>query len=148
MSNKPLVVNQLLGVTPNCYQQTFSSFFVSLSCASRAHDEKGTFSSFFNAFHHFWPYEHMRKHVFAGRNTQQSCILSDAQVCNGNMRQWRHVELVDVTRSAAPQKHHNANPDLWTQNRTFIDERSWASIVTFWLWSGRRFESRQGRSSK
>ena len=50
----------------------FSSFFfISLSCASHAHDEKGTFYSFLNVFDHFRPCECMRKHVFAGRNTQQ-----------------------------------------------------------------------------
>ena len=56
------------------------------------------------------PCKRMRKHAFAGWNTQQSCILPDAPVCNGNMRQCRHVELVDVTRSSSePQKRHNAN---------------------------------------
>ena len=42
MSNQPLGVNQLLS----------SFFFVSFSCASRAHDEKDTYSSFSNVFNH------------------------------------------------------------------------------------------------
>ena len=46
-------------------------FFMSLTCASRMHDGKGTFSWFSNSFHHFRPCKHMRKHAFAGRNTQQ-----------------------------------------------------------------------------
>ena len=52
----------------------FSLFcFVSLLCASRAHDEKGTFYSFSSVFDPFRPCKHMRKHAFAGENTQHHC---------------------------------------------------------------------------
>ena len=51
----------------------FSSFFfMSLTWASRAYDEKGTFSWFSNDFHRFRPCERMHKHAFAGRNTQHT----------------------------------------------------------------------------
>ena len=76
-------VGQQLGVTPkswlapkswlliwNCVG--FNSFFyMSLTWASRLCDEKDTFSWFSNVFHCFWPCECMRKHGFAGWNTQQ-----------------------------------------------------------------------------
>ena len=39
------------------------------------HDGKGTFSLFLKVFHRFQPYERMRNHAFAGRNTQQLSVL-------------------------------------------------------------------------
>ena len=34
------------------------------------YDGKGTFFMILECFYHFWPCERMRKHVFAGQNTQ------------------------------------------------------------------------------
>ena len=51
---------------------------MSLTRASRSHDEKGTFSWLLNVFHRFRPCERMRKHVFAGRNTQQQGTYQDS----------------------------------------------------------------------
>ena len=73
---------------PIADQQTF--FFVRLTWASRAHDEKGTFLSFSNVFYRFQPCERMLTHAFAGRNTQQGSnfcflqpfILSDLNYCS------------------------------------------------------------------
>ena len=75
--NQLLGVDQLLGVTPNRWPTIFFIcfswfFFVSLLSASRVHDEKGTFSSYSNVFCCYRPCEHMRKHAFAGRNTQHT----------------------------------------------------------------------------
>ena len=54
-------------------KKLFSSFFyVSLLCAWW---KKTLFKSFLNVFDRFWPCERMRKHAFAGRNTQQATIL-------------------------------------------------------------------------
>ena len=53
----------------------FSSiFFMILTWTLHTHDGKGTFSWFLNVFHRFRPCECMRKHAFAGQNTQQRRI--------------------------------------------------------------------------
>ena len=67
MSSQLLGVNQLLGVTPNCWPTNF--FLRFSSWASRTSDGKVTFSWFLNVFHPFRPCECMRKHAFAGPNT-------------------------------------------------------------------------------
>ena len=70
--NYKMGVNQLLGVTHNRWPTNFfsSAFFMALTWAYRTHDGKGTFFMILECFYHFWPCERMRKHVFAGQNTQ------------------------------------------------------------------------------
>ena len=78
MSNQRLGVNQLLGVTPNCWPKNF--FFVFLRFSSWALREplvrmmkKVLFYWFSSVFYRFQfrPCGRVHKHAFAGRNTQQ-----------------------------------------------------------------------------
>ena len=41
------------------------------------HDEKSMFLIILERFYHFRPCERMRKHAFAGRNTQHTIMLTD-----------------------------------------------------------------------
>ena len=60
-----LVEKRNMGVTPNHWPTTFSSFFfMSLTWSSRMHDERGTF---FMIFECFWSFSTMQTHV-------QACI--------------------------------------------------------------------------
>ena len=69
----------------------FSSFsFMRLTRASRAHDGKGTFSSFWNVFHCFRTCECMHKHAFAGRNTQQTTAVKHESFESGSFFYLMH----------------------------------------------------------
>ena len=76
MSNQHLGVTQLLGVTPNRWPTNFFFIFLRFSsCALREPlmqmMKKILFYSFSSVFDCFRPCERVRKHVFAGWNTQQ-----------------------------------------------------------------------------
>ena len=71
-SNQLLDVDQYLGVTPKPWKLSFLAYFyMSLTSASHAYDEISTFLIVFKCVYYFPPCEPMRKHAFAGRNTQQ-----------------------------------------------------------------------------
>ena len=80
MSNQPLGVNQLLGVTPNCWPTNFFLRFSSqASCVPLMHMmKKVLISSFSTVFHRFRQCKHMHKHAFASQNTQQTQVGSDS----------------------------------------------------------------------
>ena len=70
-------------------------FFVSLSCASR---KRYFFHLFFIFFCHFRPCKRMRKHVFAGRNTQH--IFSNYKTGQfSRFTLYNHIRFVHEKKS-------------------------------------------------